>query len=97
MDHGAACLDRAKFQHPLIKAKGEDRAHVVLRGLDTLWFNTGTLCNLACSSCYIEPSPRNDRLAWLGIDDVRGYLDELDREPADETYRFHRWRTILES
>ena len=27
------------------------------RSLETLWFNTGTLCNLTCRNCYIESSP----------------------------------------
>jgi len=39
-------LDPRKFQDPFITAKGERRAHVTLEGLKTLWFNTGTLCNL---------------------------------------------------
>ena len=55
----------AKFRDPIRTAKGEPRATVGLRALDTLWFNTGTLCNLTCGNCYIESSPRNDRLAWL--------------------------------
>jgi len=45
--------------------------------LKTLWFNTGTLCNLTCRNCYVESSPRNDRLAYLSLDEVRGYLDEI--------------------
>jgi hypothetical protein len=80
MDQITASLDPAKFRDPLSTAKGETRARVALRSLDTLWFNTGTLCNLTCANCYIESSPRNDRLDWLGLDDVRGYLDEIARE-----------------
>jgi hypothetical protein len=73
-------LDPAKFRDPAITAKGEARAAVSLRSLDTLWFNTGTLCNLTCATCYIESSPRNDRLAYLTRGDVRGYLDEIARD-----------------
>jgi MoaA/NifB/PqqE/SkfB family radical SAM enzyme len=80
MDQIAPRLSPAKFRHPLTTANGETRARVALRSLDTLWFNTGTLCNLTCANCYIESSPRNDRLAWLGVDDVRDYLDEIARE-----------------
>jgi MoaA/NifB/PqqE/SkfB family radical SAM enzyme len=80
MDQISPRLDPVKFRHPDITAKGETRARVALRSLDTLWFNTGTLCNLTCANCYIESSPRNDRLAWLGLDDVRDYLDEIARE-----------------
>jgi MoaA/NifB/PqqE/SkfB family radical SAM enzyme len=73
-------LDPAKFHDPLVTAGGEQRAQVPLRALETLWFNTGTLCNLTCHNCYIESSPRNDRLVWLTGDDVRAYLDEITRE-----------------
>ncbi len=69
-----------KFQVPEWTAKGEPRASVPLRALETLWFNTGTLCNITCANCYIESSPRNDRLAYLSLDDVRGYLDEIARD-----------------
>lgn len=41
-----------------------------------MWFNTGTLCNIACAHCYIESSPRNDRLAYLSLDDVSAFLSE---------------------
>ena len=54
-----------KFAHPDITAKGETRASVHFTGLKTLWLNTGTLCNIECANCYIESSPRNDRLAYL--------------------------------
>ncbi len=76
----APTLDPAKFRDPRITAKGEPRAHVALQGLETLWFNTGTLCNLTCRNCYIESSPRNDRLAYLTQAEVRAYLDEIERD-----------------
>lgn len=67
-----------KFSHPLITAKGEPRASVDFRRLETLWFNTGTLCNIACANCYIESSPTNDRLVYLTEADMAPYLDEID-------------------
>lgn len=70
-------LAHDKFQNPLVTAKGEPRASVAMTGLETLWFNTGTLCNLACKSCYIESSPTNDALVYISVDDVRSYLDEI--------------------
>src|SRR5271154_6769484 len=70
-------LDPQKFQDPFVTAKGERRAHVTLEALDTLWFNTGTLCNLTCENCYIESSPKNDRLAYLSAAEVARYLDEI--------------------
>jgi MoaA/NifB/PqqE/SkfB family radical SAM enzyme len=70
-------LDPAKFRDPLVTATGEKRAQIALKSLDTLWFNTGTLCNLACANCYIESSPTNDRLAYLSQAEVAGFLDEI--------------------
>src|SRR5436305_1171986 len=70
-------LDPRKFQDPFVTAKGERRAHVKLEALNTLWFNTGTLCNLTCENCYIESSPRNDRLVYLSAPEVSEYLDEI--------------------
>src|SRR5258708_6104465 len=69
-------LDPAKFQDALLTAKGEQRAQVGLKRLETLWFNTGTLCNLACDNCYIESSPRNDRLVYLTRPEVSRFLAE---------------------
>lgn len=69
-----------KFQNSAITAKGEPRASVGLKSLDTLWFNTGTLCNITCRNCYIESSPKNDRLVYLTLDDVLPYLDEIERD-----------------
>jgi uncharacterized Fe-S cluster-containing radical SAM superfamily protein len=73
-------LDRAKFRDPQVTAKGERRAVVVLKRLRTLWFNTGTLCNLTCRNCYIESSPTNDRLVYLSAAEVAEYLDEIERD-----------------
>ncbi|MEM7439023.1 MAG: radical SAM protein [Pseudomonadota bacterium] len=66
-----------KFEHPDITAKGENRAAVPLAGATTLWFNTGTLCNIECLNCYIESSPKNDRLVYITVDEVVDYLDQI--------------------
>lgn len=70
-------LDPAKFRDPDVTAKGEARASVALGGLETLWLNTGTLCNLACLNCYIESTPTNDALEWLTLAEAAAYLDEI--------------------
>lgn len=67
---------RAKFTDPATTLTGEARAQVTPVRLETLWFNTGTLCNLACTGCYIESSPTNDALVYLTADEVRRFLDE---------------------
>ncbi len=73
-------LVTAKFVDPVRTAKGERRARVDLKRLETLWFNTGTLCNITCQNCYIESSPSNDRLVYLSLADVTAYLDEVRDE-----------------
>ncbi|MDP3690529.1 radical SAM protein [Bradyrhizobium sp.] len=75
-----AGLDPAKFRHAGSTATGAPRASVALAGLDTLWINTGTLCNLSCANCYIESTPRNDRLAYITAAEVSDYLDEIARD-----------------
>ncbi len=75
-------IPNAKFSDPFVTAKGETRASVAWSGLKTLWFNTGTLCNITCANCYIESSPTNDRLVYLTRADVEPYLDELT-QPAE--------------
>jgi len=72
-----AILPDGKFQNPLITANGKNRAHINLKTLRTIWFNTGTLCNLTCHNCYIESSPTNDRLVYLTVGEVTNYLDEI--------------------
>jgi len=69
-----------KFQHPETTATGEVRAEVALSALSTLWFNTGTLCNLECGHCYIESSPSNDSLIYLTLAEVRRFVDELEQD-----------------
>ena len=69
-----------KFRDPWRTANGEPRAWVTLKKLRTLWFNTGTLCNLTCRNCYIESSPTNDSLVYLSAEEIGDYLDEIQRE-----------------
>ncbi len=71
-------IDPGKFKDPVTTAKGERRASVALKRLETLWFNTGTLCNIECKNCYIESSPTNDRLVYLSAAEVEAYLDEAE-------------------
>ena len=74
-----AALAEAKFADPFVTARGEPRASVAPGALDTLWLNTGTLCNLACASCYIESSPTNDALVYLSHEAARPFLDEAQQ------------------
>jgi len=75
-----------KFEDPDLTAKGEARAQVPLIKPTTLWFNTGTLCNIACIRCYIESSPTNDQLVYMTADEVSEYLEQIKRRewPIEE-------------
>ena len=50
---------------------------VPLLALDTVWFQVaGTLCNLACTHCFITCGPTNRRHAMMSRSEIRPYLDE---------------------
>jgi len=56
-------------------------------GLDTVWFQvSGSLCNLACTHCFISCSPRNVRHAPLGLATVERYLAEAESLGVREYY-----------
>lgn len=74
----AASANIGKFQDPYTTADGQQRAHVSLTNPETLWFNTGTLCNIECVNCYIESSPTNDALVYITEAEVVEYLDQLE-------------------
>ena len=78
-EQSVATPDRplGKFEDPKITAKGETRASVPLMKATTLWFNTGTLCNIECKRCYIESSPTNDQLVYITTDEVKDYLAQI--------------------
>ena len=78
-----ALANVGKFQDPDVTAKGEARAKVSLPHPETLWFNTGTLCNITCANCYIESSPTNDALVYISADEVSDYLDQLETRQWD--------------
>lgn len=77
LGHDFRPLDPEKFHHPDLTARGEKRARVALERLDTLWINTGTVCNITCTNCYIESSPTNDRLAYFRLADALTLYDEI--------------------
>ncbi|MGC1497260.1 MAG: radical SAM protein [Sulfitobacter sp.] len=74
-----AKANTGKFSDPALTAKGDKRATVALKDPQTLWFNTGTLCNIECVNCYIESSPTNDALVYITADEVRDYLDQIEK------------------
>lgn len=69
--------DTGKYQDQFVTADGEQRASVALSNPETLWFNTGTLCNIECVNCYIKSSPTNDALVYMTAAEVADYLDQI--------------------
>ena len=73
----AVQINPNKFQNPRVTAKGEARAQVAFQSLNTLWFNTGSQCNIECANCYIASSPTADHFIYLTPEDMLPFLDEL--------------------
>jgi AdoMet-dependent heme synthase len=68
-------------------AQPEPSPRVELISLDTLWFQVGgTVCNLACTHCFISCSPTNHTHEFMPLDQVKTYLDEAARLGVREYY-----------
>ncbi len=65
-----------KFENKLLTSDNKARAFIQAKKIQTLWFNTGTLCNLTCKNCYIESSPKNDRLAYISFEEFKTFVNE---------------------
>ncbi|HEV7503965.1 MAG TPA: radical SAM protein [Thermoanaerobaculia bacterium] len=60
---------------------------VTLKSLDTLWFQVGgTVCNLACTHCFVSCSPTNHTHEFLSLAEVQRYLAEASRLGVREYY-----------
>ncbi|MEM6454561.1 MAG: radical SAM protein [Acidobacteriota bacterium] len=60
---------------------------VRLQSLDTLWFQVaGTVCNLACSHCFISCSPTNRTHDFLTLEQVEARLAEAVTLGVKEYY-----------
>jgi len=69
------------------RVRGESAPRVELKSLDTLWFQvSGTLCNLACTHCFISCSPSNHTHGMLSLAEVQESLAEAARLGVKEYY-----------
>jgi molybdenum cofactor biosynthesis enzyme MoaA len=58
-----------------------------MTGLDTVWFQVaGSVCNLACTHCFISCSPHNHTHGMLDLATVERYLGEAERLGVREYY-----------
>lgn len=68
-------------------AASEAHPEVVLRSLDTLWFQVaGTVCNLACTHCFVSSSPTNRTHEFMTLQQVQSFLDEAAGLGVKEYY-----------
>ncbi|NVO55402.1 radical SAM protein [Rhodobacteraceae bacterium B1Z28] len=77
-DNALQLANIGKFQNKFVTADGQTRASVALTNPETLWFNTGTLCNIECVNCYIASSPTNDALVYITAAEVTDYLNQIE-------------------
>lgn len=70
-------------------ARTRERAvpRVELRALDTLWFQVaGTVCNLACTHCFISCSPTNRTHEMMRLAEVERHLADAVEMGVKEYY-----------
>ncbi len=62
-------------------------ARLPLQRLNSIWFQvTGLLCNLECTHCLVDSSPRNDAMAFLDRATIAVYLREAEALGVKEVY-----------
>lgn len=72
---------------PSIEASEATAPRVTLSSLDTLWFQVaGTVCNLACTHCFISCSPTNRTHEFLSLEAILPYLEEAATLGVKELY-----------
>ena len=87
MDETASNLAARAAPGPAAVDDGTAVPVVELRSLDTLWFQVGgTICNLACTHCFVSCSPTNHTHEFLGLDEVQRHLDEAASLGVREYY-----------
>ncbi|MGD2115788.1 MAG: radical SAM protein [Acidobacteriota bacterium] len=67
--------------------EAESAPRVELTALDTLWFQVaGTVCNLACTHCFVSCSPTNRTHDFLSLETVERTLEEAVALGVKEYY-----------
>jgi len=61
--------------------------HVPMLSLDTIWFQVaGTLCNIACTHCFISCSPANHAHEMMTFEEIVPHLEEAKRLGVRDYY-----------
>ena len=75
------------LRSPLSLPIHNDAPRIALQQLDSLWFQvTGTLCNLACTHCFISCSPGNRTFGFLSYEQVIEALEQSKSLGVKEFY-----------
>lgn len=70
-----------------IEATGPTAPQAPLSSLDTLWFQVaGTVCNLACTHCFVSSSPTNRTHDLLSLEAILPHLEEAAALGVKELY-----------
>jgi uncharacterized Fe-S cluster-containing radical SAM superfamily protein len=78
-------LDPARSK-PLPADSGKP-ARLPLQRLNSIWFQiTGLLCNLECTHCLVDSSPRNTSMEFLSRETIQSYLKEVEAMGVKEVY-----------
>src|ERR1700680_1810751 len=86
LEHSTGLAEELAEQEGVERTAGAP-PEVALRSLDTLWFQVGgTLCNLACTHCFISCSPTNHTHEMMRLEQVRRYLREAVELGVKEFY-----------
>lgn len=69
---------REKSDDPkwLFTPEGHPRGYIESTTLRELWFHTGTNCNLACPFCFEGSKPRDNRIEFPTLDDLKPFVME---------------------
>lgn len=75
------------MSRPITSGSTASAPRVGLASLDTLWFQVGgTICNLACTHCFVSCSPTNHTHELMSLDEIEPYLEEAATLGVREYY-----------
>lgn len=68
--------EKSNSRNWLSTPAGQPRGYIESQALVELWFHTGTNCNLACPFCLEGSKPRDNRIEFLTLEDVKPFVAE---------------------
>ncbi|MCP4641701.1 MAG: radical SAM protein [bacterium] len=59
----------------LTTPEGDPRGYIQPRGLEELWFHTGSICNLSCPFCLEGSKPGDTRIEQISFDEALPFME----------------------